>query len=122
MPFELQATVWTTVILFVLLMLQGTLVPMKQGFGWGLGSRDATRESSPLQGRAARTVMNHVEGMLLFIPLVLVVILADISSALTVLGSLKEILYQVVTEDFDVDVQSLVDDLVAMYRSGLITI
>ena len=31
MVFELQAVVWTTLILFVLLMVQGTLVPFNQG-------------------------------------------------------------------------------------------
>ena len=87
MGFELQMVLGTVLILFALLMFQGTLVPLNQGFGWGLGSRDAKQEYTDLQGRTSRTVANHVEGMLLFIPLVAIVELAGLSSALTALGA-----------------------------------
>ena len=87
MSFELQATVWTSLILFALLLFQGALVPVVQGFGWGLGSRDAPRDATVLQGRAARTVANQMEGMMLFVPLVLVAHLAGISTGLTVWGA-----------------------------------
>lgn len=87
MPFELQIVVWTTVILFVLILIQGSLVPLNQGFGWGLGSRDAAQDTTVLQGRSTRTISNHVQGMLIFVPLALVAVLADLSSGLTVLGA-----------------------------------
>ena len=87
MAIELQAVVWTTVILFVLLFIQGMLVPLKQGFAWGLGSRDESREITAFQGRATRTVSNHIEGMLMFVPLVLVAQMSGISSPLTVWGA-----------------------------------
>ena len=87
MVFELQAVVFTTLILFVILMVQGSLVPLNQGFGWGLGSRDVARESSALQGRAGRTITNHIEGMLLFIPLALIAAELQLSSTLTIWGA-----------------------------------
>ncbi|MEM7330396.1 MAG: MAPEG family protein [Pseudomonadota bacterium] len=87
MSIELQAVMGTTLILFVLLMLQGTLVPLNQGFTWGLGSRDAVREKTAMQGRTARTIANHIEGMLLFVPMALIVEQLQLSSTLTVWGA-----------------------------------
>lgn len=87
MPFELQAVVWTTLILFVLLVFQGGLVPVYQGFGWGFGNRDAKREFTALQNRTARTLANHIEGMVMFVPMIVVVQLAGLSSDLTIWGA-----------------------------------
>ena len=87
MAFELQMVGVTTLILFILLNYQGALVPIYQGFSWGLGSRDEPKDKTALQNRTARTVANHIEGMMLFVPLVLIVELADLSSGLTVLGA-----------------------------------
>ncbi len=87
MPFELQTVVWTTLILFGLLVFQGALVPAKQGLAWGLGNRDEKRDIPAIQSRTARTVANHIEGMMLFVPLAFVVQFADLSSTLTVLGA-----------------------------------
>lgn len=87
MAFELQMVAAATLILFVLLMGQGALVPINQGLGWGLGSRDEAKERTGLQARFSRTIANHIEGMSLFVPLALVVVLADLSSTLTVWGA-----------------------------------
>ena len=87
MAFELQAIVGTTLILFVLIGVQGATVPLNQGLLWGLGNRDEGGDSTALQARIGRTVANHIEGMLIFIPLALVAVLADLSSSLTVMGA-----------------------------------
>ena len=87
MSFELEAVVGSVLILFALLVFQGTLVPLNQGFGWGLGSRDGKAEYTAMQGRASRTVANHVEGMLLFVPLIMVVEMGGLSSQLTTVGA-----------------------------------
>jgi len=87
MSVELQVVTGTVLILFALLMMQGTLVPLNQGFGWGLGSRDSKQEYTALQGRTTRTIANHMEGMMMFVPLVLIVELAGLSSTLTVWGA-----------------------------------
>ena len=87
MGFELQAVVWTTVILVTLIGFQGGLVPVNQGLAWGLGNRDEACEKTALQTRTARTVANHIEGMSVFVPLALVVAISDLSSTLTVWGA-----------------------------------
>lgn len=87
MSFEMEMVVGSVLILFGLLMFQGTLVPLNQGLGWGLGSRDGDPEYTDMQGRTRRTVANHMEGMLLFIPLVLIVEMAALSSQLTQIGA-----------------------------------
>ena len=87
MAFELTALLGVVGILFLLLVFQGALVPINHGFGWGLGSRDAQQELSVMQGRARRTVANHMEGLALFLPLIIVAQLADISTPMTVWGA-----------------------------------
>ncbi|MEL6666266.1 MAG: MAPEG family protein [Pseudomonadota bacterium] len=87
MGFEVQAVVWTTAILAALLGFQGGLVPVYQGFAWGLGNRDEAREKTALQLRTARTVANHIEGMMVFVPLALIVAISDLSSTLTIWGA-----------------------------------
>jgi len=87
MSFELQTVIATALILFLLLMFQGGLVPISQGLKWGLGSRDEARKPTPLQARTSRTIANHIEGMMLFIPLVLVAELLQLSTSLTTIGA-----------------------------------
>lgn len=87
MSFELQSVVYVVVLLFALLVFQGGLVPVTQGFKWGLGSRDEPQTPSAMQGRAARTVANQLEGMALYVPLILVAHLAGVSTQLTVSGA-----------------------------------
>ena len=87
MSFELAAIAYTALILFLILGIQGGLVPLNQGLSWGLGSRDAKKDASALQGRASRTVANHIEGMMVFVPLALIVELMQLSSTLTLWGA-----------------------------------
>jgi len=87
MSFELQTVAYSVLILFALLMIQGTLVPLNQGLAWGLGSRDAKRDTTSLQARTARTIANHMEGMWLFVPLAVLVELSGASSSLTIWGA-----------------------------------
>lgn len=87
MPQELEVLLYTTILTFVLLAVQGAMTPIFHGFKWGLGSRDETKEPSVLQGRANRIVANHMEGMVLFIPLILMVHLLDLSSQTTSNGA-----------------------------------
>lgn len=87
MSFELQSVAYSVLILFALLLIQGTLVPLNQGFAWGLGSRDAKRDATSLQARTGRTIANHMEGMWLFVPLAILVELSGASSSLTVWGA-----------------------------------
>ncbi len=87
MSFELQSVVYVVMLLFALLVFQGGLVPLTHGFKWGLGSRDEPQLPSAMQGRAARTIANQLEGMAIYVPLLLVAHLAGVSTQLTVLGA-----------------------------------
>lgn len=61
-------------MLRVTTFIQGSLVPAMQGLKWGLGSRDEPLEKSASQGRFARKVQNHIEAMLMYIPLMVLVV------------------------------------------------
>ena len=86
MSFMLWTVVASVVILFVVLMYQGGLVPRYQGLKWGLGPRDEPREKSARQGRVARTLQNHMEGMLMYVPLALIAHLLGLSGNLIIWG------------------------------------
>ncbi len=85
--YEFSIVVWLAIILLALTAIQGALVPAIHGFKWGLGSRDETRDLTPLQGRFKRTVANHIEGMLIFVPLVVAASFADVSNETTQLAA-----------------------------------
>jgi uncharacterized MAPEG superfamily protein len=87
MTIELQALYVVAAILLVLLSVQGMLAPITHGLKWGLGPRDEPRTPSILQGRMNRIVANHLEGMAMFIPLILIADLADVSTPLTQWGA-----------------------------------
>lgn len=87
MTIELQSLLGAAFILFALLSVQGTLAPLTHGFRWGLGPRDEARTPSVLQGRMNRIIANHMEGMAMFAPLVLVAHLAGVSTPMTQLGA-----------------------------------
>ncbi|MEM7505627.1 MAG: MAPEG family protein [Pseudomonadota bacterium] len=95
MTIELQALVWACVTLIVLLGVQGALVPINQGFAWGLGSRDEPRDMTAFQGRMRRIVANHIEGLVVFAGLVLAAHLAGISSSTTQIGAILFVLARV---------------------------
>ncbi|MEM1300774.1 MAG: MAPEG family protein [Pseudomonadota bacterium] len=88
MTFELQILVWTVLVLFATLMVQGALTPLNQGFAWGLGARDEPRELSVLQGRLKRAVGNSVEALVMFAPLVIAAAIAGVSNGTTQLGAM----------------------------------
>jgi len=87
MSIELQSLLGLVGILLILVTIQGMLVPVVHGLKWGLGPRDKPKEPSVLQGRLKRIVANHMEGMAMFVPLILVAHLTAISTPLTVLGA-----------------------------------
>jgi len=68
----LCGVVYSVVILFLVVSAQALAGIMNNGFSWGLGARDTAKEPTVFQGRAQRTVNNHTESMLFFVPLALV--------------------------------------------------
>ncbi len=87
MTIELQALFGVTAMTLVLVFIQGGLAPAINGFKWGLGPRDEPRDPTILQGRVNRIVANHLEGMAMFVPLILLTHLAGISTPLTEIGA-----------------------------------
>lgn len=87
MEIEHTAIFVLTVLLVLLTVAQGACVPLMQGFGWGLGSRDKPVEMRAIQGRFARTVSNHLEAMLMFIPLMGLVLALGRQNSQTELAS-----------------------------------
>lgn len=88
MPIELSMLFAATIVTMLLLFVQGGVTPLAHGFKWGLGPRDEPRTPTILQGRMNRIVANHLEGMMMFIPLILIANLAGISTPLTQWGAM----------------------------------
>ena len=87
MSIEMWSVAALSLILLALTAVQGVQVPLVQGLKWGHGSRDDPREETVLQGRFSRTVNNHVEAMLIFVPLMLLAIHQGISNDMTRLSA-----------------------------------
>lgn len=77
MGIEIWSIAALALMLLVVTLIQGGFVPVTQGLKWGLGSRDEPFEKSAIQGRFARTVQNHSEAMLIYVPLMGLVVLLD---------------------------------------------
>jgi uncharacterized MAPEG superfamily protein len=72
LPTELVVLGWSTVLLFVQVMLQGQLGTRERGAGWGAGPRDGEAAPlGPLAGRAARALANLQETYPVFVALAL---------------------------------------------------
>lgn len=87
MSIELWSIAALALILLIVTALQGALVPAVQGLQWGLGSRDEPLEKSAMQGRFARTVQNHAEAMLIYIPLMALVLVLERTSEWTAIAA-----------------------------------
>lgn len=87
MSVELWSIAALALMMLVTTFIQGGLVPVTQGLKWGLGSRDEPFEKSAMQGRFARTVQNHAEAMLMYIPLMALVVALDRTSDWTAIAA-----------------------------------
>lgn len=87
MSIELWSIAALALMMLFVTFLQGGLVPVTQGLKWGLGSRDEPLEKTAIQGRFARTVQNHAEAMLMYIPLMALVIYIERTSPMTELAA-----------------------------------
>ena len=78
-----------TTILFMALIAVQSLTSLIAGIPVTVLAGDRSDLPAPegLRGRAARTVNNSVEGMIMFVPLVVAAHLAGISNDLTVMGA-----------------------------------
>jgi len=84
---ELSLLVWSVALAFVqvLVAVQGAM--MQLGLPVLAANREALPELKGWAGRAQRAQRNMVENLLLFVPLVLVAVVADKTNAMTLLGA-----------------------------------
>jgi len=86
MSFMLTTVVWSVIILIVVIGFQSMTGIANNGVKWGLGPRNTSKDHTLIQSRAVRTVQNHIESMLIYVPLALVAHMAGVSGDLVVKG------------------------------------
>ena len=84
---EIQALLGVTLLTFLLVGFQGVVGAITHGFGYGLGARDEQKEQTVLQGRFSRTIANHIQGLSVFVPLVVASFALEPNSALVAQGA-----------------------------------
>jgi len=87
MSTELTMLVYATALLIALVLIQAIAGILANGLPTQAGNRDDLPPPRTFHGRASRTVANHIEGLAMFAPLVLVCALTNQSSATSVLGA-----------------------------------
>ncbi|SIQ23910.1 Uncharacterized conserved protein, MAPEG superfamily [Paracoccus thiocyanatus] len=85
MAAETTALALAALLQAVQIGLAGAAMNRDVGAKWNASPRDTQPEFSALTGRLRRAVDNHFQGLVLFTIAVLLVVLSDASSALTVL-------------------------------------
>ncbi|MDP1027472.1 MAPEG family protein [Sphingomonas sp. KR1UV-12] len=72
LPTEIALLAWSTVLLFVHVMIQGQTSTRERGLDWNAGPRDGEAPPpGPLAGRAARALANFQETYPVFVALAL---------------------------------------------------
>lgn len=91
MPIELKYLVWSVALFFVMILAQSisAIFFSKATTAELVGARDDIPANglTPFHGRAKRAQYNMIEGMCMFVPLVLVAAVTDSFSSLTALGA-----------------------------------
>lgn len=87
MTQELWALLGSAGVMLALILLQAMESGAAGQASWGLGNRDTDRPPTILYGRLKRATANHIEGMMVFTPLILVATMAGLSTTLTVCGA-----------------------------------
>ena len=89
MTIELWALFGCAVVLFLSITLQAAYLDLSAGVGYSLSNRDQPpADQTILHGRFERLVRNQVEGLALFLPIVLIAAIAGVSNAWTQYGAL----------------------------------
>jgi len=83
MTMELWMLAAAALLQFSLISLHGTHIALTAGITWGVGRRDQPREISDLGRRIERTIINNMESLAVFVPLVLVIQIVGLSDELT---------------------------------------
>lgn len=88
MTTELWMLIGVVMVFIAVVAVQAISLIAEIGTAEAAGNRENIAVSdSGLAGRARRTVANHIEGIAIFAPLVLVAAIAGVSTPMTVLGA-----------------------------------
>jgi uncharacterized MAPEG superfamily protein len=87
MTVELTMLAYTVAVFFVVMVIQANAGVMANGLPLMTGNRDNLPPDKVFLARTKRIVQNHIEGLAMFAPLVLIAAQANISNQWTVLGA-----------------------------------
>lgn len=87
MTVELKMLVFASVLLFAIIMVQATASMRVHGPAKLGGNRDDLGPPSAYEGRVKRVVANHIENLVIFAPLLLVAVAAQLTGHLTALAA-----------------------------------
>jgi len=88
MTLELWMLLGSSMLLFVLIMLQQLHVDLTLGPKYALSNREEAKPSTGISGRIDRAILNLRENLLLFVPVVLVLAIVGISNGITQNGAI----------------------------------
>ena len=89
MPIEVKMLVWALVLLFVLILVQVVTTVLGRGLPAAVGNRDDFPANKPgFAGRLDRAVANLKEGLIFFIPIVLLAVAFKTSNEMTATGAM----------------------------------
>ncbi|OGI64792.1 MAG: hypothetical protein A2W18_00635 [Candidatus Muproteobacteria bacterium RBG_16_60_9] len=84
---DLSILVWSVVLTFVLVLIAVLGALMQVGLLTLVANREGFPEITGWAGRACRAHLNMIENMALFIPLVLIAVIANKTNSTTLLGA-----------------------------------
>ena len=87
MSVELKMLVWSSVLLFLLVIIQATASSRKHGLKTLAGNRDQLGPAGEFEARAKRLVANHIENLAIFAPLLLAAVALQITGPHTALAA-----------------------------------
>lgn len=87
MTIELTMLLYSVILLFVIIAIPAAEAIIRNGAMTQAGARDDMPEPTVFHKRATRLQANMIENMALFVPVVLIANVADVSTGLTVFGA-----------------------------------
>lgn len=87
MTIELRMLVWSSMLLFAVIVVQAAASMRTHGPAKLGGNRDDIGPPGRYEGRAKRAVANHIETLVVFTPLLLVAVAAQLTGQVTALAA-----------------------------------
>lgn len=87
MAIEISYLIASTGVFFVMIMVQALFTDIEHGLKSGASARDGVVDKTVRVARAKRANQNMIEGMMMFVPLILAAAFLGRLNAMTALGS-----------------------------------